>query len=130
VRATFRHTPSKADTSGRRDRQAVELNGLGPAVSALVSFTLVRQRPYGLKARLSTTTRWLRADQPNAEGTRNPIRYEDSPFDLGACRCGCGAETKSLFLPGHDQRAIHARIAQVGSVAAFLKWFDETWSGE
>src|SRR4051812_104087 len=66
----------------------------------------------------------------HAEGTRNPIRYEDSPFDLGACRCGCGAETKSLFLPGHDQRAIHARIAQVGSVAAFLDWFDDTWSGE
>lgn len=66
----------------------------------------------------------------HAEGTRNPIRYEDSSFDLGACRCGCGAETKSLFLPGHDQRAIHARIAQIGSVAAFLDWFDETWSGE
>lgn len=66
----------------------------------------------------------------HAEGTRNPIRYEDSTFDMGACRCGCGAETKSLFLPGHDQRAIHSRIAQVGSVAAFLDWFDETWSAD
>ncbi len=87
MRATFRHTPSKADMSGRRDRQAVELNGLGPAVSALVSFTLVRQRPYGLKARLSTTTRWLRADQPRLQCC--PSR-DTVPVVLGALRTrGC-----------------------------------------
>jgi hypothetical protein len=28
------------------------------------------------------------------------------------------------FLPGHDQRAIHARIARVGTVVEFLRWFD------
>ena len=29
------------------------------------------------------------------------------------------------FLPGHDQRAIHERIAKISFVADFLDWFDE-----
>ena len=28
------------------------------------------------------------------------------------------------FLPGHDQRAIHDRINQIGTVSEFLDWFD------
>lgn len=63
-----------------------------------------------------------------AIGTRNPVRYFESAFDLSQCRCGCGESVRADFLPGHDQRAIHARIANFGSVAKFLDWFDETYS--
>jgi hypothetical protein len=73
------------------------------------------------------------AGQSASPSTDDRYRLVGKPLKIGhmgACRCGCGAETKSLFLPGHDQRAIHSRIAQVGSVAAFLDWFDETWSAD
>jgi len=28
------------------------------------------------------------------------------------------------FAIGHDQKALHARVAQIGTVAQFLDWFD------
>jgi len=28
------------------------------------------------------------------------------------------------FVPGHDQKAIHERIARIGTVAEFLDWMD------
>lgn len=60
---------------------------------------------------------------------RNPVRYFDDPeFDgvVGRpCRCGCGEMTTAGdFVPGHDQRAIHERIARIGTVADFLDWMD------
>ena len=67
---------------------------------------------------------WVGSDMPEY---RNPIHYLPSPFDRGLCKCGCGELVPSTgrFLPGHDQRAIHERIAKIGSVAEFLDWFDE-----
>lgn len=59
-----------------------------------------------------------------AAATRNPIHYRATAFDLTACRCGCGEPARSDFLPGHDQRAIHDRVARFGSVARFIDWFD------
>lgn len=60
---------------------------------------------------------------------RNPITYFDAPVARRACKCGCGADvTKGYFLPGHDQRAIHDRIAKIGSVADFIDWFDQTYT--
>jgi hypothetical protein len=60
---------------------------------------------------------------------RNPVRYfEDPEFDSAVgklCRCGCGESTTAGdFVPGHDQRAIHERIARIGTVAEFLDWMD------
>jgi hypothetical protein len=60
---------------------------------------------------------------------RNPVRYfEDPEFDGDAgqlCRCGCGEmTTRGDFVPGHDQKAIHERIARIGTVAEFLDWMD------
>ena len=42
------------------------------------------------------------------------------------CACGCGQVIlKGVWVPGHDHRAIHSRIAQDhGSVAAFIDWYD------
>jgi hypothetical protein len=61
------------------------------------------------------------------KGTRNPIRYCAEPFDLSPCRCGCDEVTRSEFLPGHDQRALHQCVAKFGSVGKFLDWFDATY---
>lgn len=70
--------------------------------------------------------------QPSPVGqVRNPITYfeeEESQEHLCACGCGQAMTSKRDFLPGHDQRAIHARIARVGSVKDFLDWFDRTWT--
>ncbi|MER5601659.1 hypothetical protein [Streptomyces sp. NPDC002265] len=61
--------------------------------------------------------------------SQNPVQYVDSPFDRTLCACGCGSQTPSgrNFIAGHDQRAIHDRIAKVGGVVPFLEWFDKTW---
>lgn len=65
------------------------------------------------------------------KGVRNPITYFDDEEDR-TCACGCGADLASArdFLPGHDQRAIHDRIAKVGSVKSFLQWFGATYQDE
>ena len=56
---------------------------------------------------------------------RNPIRYFDAPIGHRKCRCGCG-QTVALgdFVTGHDQRALHDRVRQIGTVAEFIDWFD------
>ena len=59
-----------------------------------------------------------------AISTQNPIKYVETEFDITPCLCGCGEPVRADFLPGHDQRAIHERIAHFGSVAKFLTWFD------
>lgn len=60
------------------------------------------------------------------EGARNPVVYFDSPFDLRECACGCGEQvSRSQFVPGHDQRALHERVARIGTVAEFIRWFDK-----
>jgi hypothetical protein len=62
-----------------------------------------------------------------APATRNPVTYID---EQEACACGCGelAAPGKDFLPGHDQRAIHERVAKVGGVRKFVDWFDTTWT--
>ncbi|MFJ5785480.1 hypothetical protein [Streptomyces hydrogenans] len=62
------------------------------------------------------------------ESGRNPITYFDSPHDTRLCGCGCGeAVAGGWFLSGHDQKALHARVAKVGTVREFLDWFDSTY---
>lgn len=50
---------------------------------------------------------------------------EDSPT---TCRCGCGETPSpgSEWPPGgHDHRAVHQRIARIGTAAEFCDWFDQ-----
>jgi hypothetical protein len=42
--------------------------------------------------------------------------------------CGCWLP-RGTYFPGHDQRAIHERVARVGGIREFLDWFDRTWTG-
>ena len=71
--------------------------------------------------------RWIGAPAPGA-GNRNPVHYfTDERDGTLQCACGCGAPvTKArAFLPGHDQRAIHARIVEAwGDTLGFMDWFD------
>lgn len=63
-----------------------------------------------------------------ADHHRNPVTYP--PAALHSCGCGCGGEVAGnrAFLPGHDQRAIHDRIAQEwGTTLGFVEWFDDTY---
>ncbi|GES27963.1 hypothetical protein AB0G60_02425 [Streptomyces angustmyceticus] len=44
------------------------------------------------------------------------------------CRCGCGETPSpgSEWPPGgHDHRAVHQRIARIGSTVEFCDWFDQ-----
>ncbi len=69
---------------------------------------------------------------------RNPVTYIDDPEPRPApeprgCECGCGAPVVGSrhFAPGHDQRAVHERIArQWGDTLGFIRWFDETYPHE
>jgi hypothetical protein len=59
------------------------------------------------------------------QGMRNPVTYFEDEADGQPCRCGCGGSVSGRdFLAGHDQRAIHDRINQIGTVSEFLDWFD------
>ncbi|WP_344449738.1 hypothetical protein [Actinocorallia aurantiaca] len=60
------------------------------------------------------------------DAVRNPITYFESEHASRACGCGCGAEVKlGHFLPGHDQKALHDRVARIGTVHEFIHWFDD-----
>lgn len=68
-------------------------------------------------------------------GARNPVSYIEDPEpraapDARTCACGCDAPVSGSrhFVPGHDQRAVHERIArQWGDTLGFIRWFDETY---
>jgi len=71
-------------------------------------------------------------DQASLDGFRNPVTYvADHPLDRPrTCACDCGGVVTGArqFLPGHDQRAIHDRIAaQWGNTVGFIRWFDTTY---
>lgn len=62
--------------------------------------------------------------------TRSPISYAVTELDQNTCLCGCGESTGSrTFRPGHDQRAIHDRIARYfgGSTATALAELDRVF---
>jgi hypothetical protein len=73
--------------------------------------------------------RWVGKESP-IRGNRNPVGYFDDVADRRPCACGCGQVlVKGDFASGHDQRAIHERIARIGSVRDFVDWFDCTYTG-
>jgi hypothetical protein len=63
---------------------------------------------------------------PALSRSRNSVAYFATSFDTNVCLCGCGEAAAGDWLPGHDQRAIHQRIARDfgGSVKRFIEWYD------
>lgn len=75
--------------------------------------------------------RWV--GKPAPDSFRNPFTYVAEKDQPATCACGCGEAVTGgrTFLPGHDQRAIHARIVrQWGNTVGFLDWFDATFPDE
>lgn len=102
-----------ADSRGRRDKQAVTGQALQPGHRVYEHFI----------------------DRLVPGVSRNPVSYIEDPEprpepEPGSCACGCGATVPAgkNFVPGHDQRAVHERIArQWGDTLGFISWFDETY---
>jgi len=73
--------------------------------------------------------RWVGTPAPDS--FRNPATYFKEPGgDPSTCACGCGEPVPASrsFVPGHDQKAIHARISkQWGGTLGFIDWFDATY---
>jgi len=70
---------------------------------------------------------------PHSLAARNPITYldDDRPGFGRRCGCGCGAEVyEGLFVPGHDQTALHKRVAKIGTIQDFMNWFDRTYESK
>jgi hypothetical protein len=67
---------------------------------------------------------------PPSARVRNPVTYFDSVVGGWPCGCGCGEEIfAGEFVRGHEQTALHQRIAQIGTIPEFLRWFDAVWAG-
>lgn len=66
---------------------------------------------------------------------RNPVTYiadpePREPTGPAYCACGCGTEVSEskTFAQGHDQKAVHSRIAEGwGDTVGFIKWFDSEY---
>lgn len=64
------------------------------------------------------------------EPFRNPVRYLPDDNSNFGCMCGCGSELPPgrRWVPGHDQRALHDRVAEGwGSVERFIRWYDDEY---
>jgi hypothetical protein len=67
---------------------------------------------------------------PPSARVRNPVTYFDSTVGGWLCGCGCGEEIfAGEFVRGHEQTALHQRVAQIGTIPEFLRWFDAVRSG-
>lgn len=108
--------------------QAVEIESLEDVVTAKNGLPQNRRAIHGtvLGAGHPVYEKFVGKVAPKPS-TQNPVKYVEDDLDLTACLCGCGDPVRADFLPGHDQRAIHERIALLGSVADFLRWFDQTY---
>lgn len=62
---------------------------------------------------------------PPSARVRNPVTYFESTVGGWPCGCGCGTEIfVGEFVRGHEQTALHQRVAQIGTIPEFLRWFD------
>ena len=74
---------------------------------------------------------YIAQPDPVVNGSQNPVGYcelpEEEQFLYQPCACGCGEVSDRDFLPGHDVRAIQARVRQHfdGSPLKFMQWVDE-----
>jgi hypothetical protein len=67
---------------------------------------------------------------PASGRVRNPVTYFDSTVGGWSCGCGCGEEIYAgEFVRGHEQTALHQRVAQIGTIPEFLCWFDAVRAG-
>lgn len=74
--------------------------------------------------------RYINQPDPLANDSRNSIACgdlpEEAPFRTRDCVCGSGESATHDFVPGHELRAIQARVREHfdGSALAFITWLD------
>ncbi|GAA2535792.1 MULTISPECIES: hypothetical protein [Pseudonocardia] len=69
--------------------------------------------------------------QPESARVRNPVTYLDVTVGGWLCGCGCGAEIYvGEFVRGHEQTALHQRVARIGTIPEFIRWFDTLEAGQ
>ena len=126
-------TPT-SDSTTDRQRWPAGQSATMPAVSSTLSppsSTPTGRGPRWPRPALAASDLHLLGDRPLShpvDGHRNPVTYPSA--GVRTCACGCGVDVvgSRVFLPGHDQRAIHDRIAQEwGTTLEFVEWFDETY---
>jgi hypothetical protein len=108
-------------------RVAVEIDSIVNSDERRKNSTKFRRRIEGkmLEPGHPVYDEWVGEEMPSFQ---NPINYQPTKHDQRDCWCGCGEVVmQGMFLPGHDQRAIHERIAKIGTVADFIRWFDDTY---
>lgn len=119
-----------------RQRYAVFTSIQTGLIVAVVEVAEIESYPGGKRAIVGTAlgpghlVRDQLHGQPALDNHRNPMTYPDHPLDVNQCACGCGeaAPAGRDFQPGHDQRAVHARIThQWGSILQFITWYDDTY---
>lgn len=123
-----------------RERYATfSLDGVICMVAAIDGVETIAAKHPGVRPKRAIAGQVLTAGHPVYEALigrsvdthRNPVTYIDDPADgPRTCACGCGAPVPGhrIFLPGHDQRAVHDRIARRwGSTFNFINWFDATY---
>jgi hypothetical protein len=106
-------------------RQAIEIDRLGVVAGG-------RRAIEGryLEAGHPVYDAYVGKPQP-IEPARNPVTYFESAHAARTCGCGCEAPvTLGWFLAGHDQKALHDRVAKIGTVHQFIQWFDRTYTDE
>jgi hypothetical protein len=77
---------------------------------------------------------YIARPDPLPNQSQNSVTYGDLPeeaafrFRTRPCACGCGVATGRDFAPGHEFRAIQARIRDHfgGSALALIQWTDQT----
>jgi|NGEPerStandDraft_6_1074524.scaffolds.fasta_scaffold30139_2 hypothetical protein len=112
-----------SDIAEKRGRAVIEISGIEklPTKSAVVGTVLSPGHPVHDAV----------VGRPAPDNFRNPVTYVADPGSHEPlCGCGCGEPVTRprQFTPGHDQRAVHARItAQWGSTLGFINWYDQKY---
>ncbi|MEV8450455.1 hypothetical protein [Streptomyces parvus] len=110
VRAVAEITAVTEHDTDRGRKKALEANLLGPGHPMYDTY--------------------INQPDPLANDSRNSVKYgdlpEELPFRTRDCACGCGETTTHDFVPGHELRAIQARVRDHfgGSVLSFITWLD------
>ncbi|MDN5929687.1 MAG: hypothetical protein L0I24_01235 [Pseudonocardia sp.] len=111
----------------RKIVMAVEITGLAtspnnPAKKAIEGVLLKEGHP--------VYDEFVDHDQPESTRVRNPVTYLDTAIGGWPCGCGCGTEIHAgEFVRGHEQTALHQRVAQIGTIPEFIRWFDSIRAG-
>lgn len=121
------------DRAGRQRFAIVVGNGRVCAVAELTGMTPIGDR-YALEGQVLAAGHPIReaylgqVDPAPGDG-QHPVTYCELPEEQqfrAQCGCGCGEASDRDYLPGHDVRALQARVRDYfhGSVKEMLDWVD------